>query len=144
LSVTVRSAAGAFVALLFLSGLLHLEVTGVPTVTGGLIYPGLAGGISGRLLASGLRAYFASTGAHIILLAGLTIALLLAVPISLVELSQRVPAWREKIRETLAALIPDRPKEIEERPKKTKVKPVKINRPSPAEEAETPQMPAAA
>jgi len=139
LSVTLRSAAGAFVALLFLSGLLHLEVTGVPTVTGGLVYPGEAGGISGRLLASGLRAYFASTGAHIILLAGLTIALLLAVPVSLVELSQRLPGWREKLRETLTALIPDRPKEIkeiEERPKKTKAKPVKINRPSPTEEAE--------
>jgi S-DNA-T family DNA segregation ATPase FtsK/SpoIIIE len=135
LSVTLRSAAGAFVALALLSGLLHLEVTAVPTVSRGWIYHGLAGGVTGRLLAGSLSMYFASTGAHIILLAGLTIALLLATPMSLAEVSRRLTACCQKTREIVVALRPERAAEPE-RPKKSKAKAVKINRSAAKEETE--------
>ena len=59
LTVTLRSAAGSLASLLFLSGLLHLEVTAVPTLSSGLVYRGMAGGMSGQVIADGLRGYFA-------------------------------------------------------------------------------------
>jgi len=138
LAVTLRSAAGALVALLFLSGLLHLEMTAVPTLTSGFVYHGMAGGVSGRLMAGALNAYFASTGAHIILLSGLIVSLLLATPMSLADLWQRVPAWREALARSLAALVPQRSLEPERSvpAKKSRPKPVKINRPAPVEDIE--------
>ena len=138
LAVTLRSAAGALVALLFLSGLLHLEMTAVPTLTSGFVYHGLAGGASGRLMAGALSTYFASTGAHIILLSGLIVSLLLATPMSLADLWRRVPAWREALARSLTALMPQRSREPErtEPARKTKPKPVKINRPAPVEDIE--------
>src|SRR6185295_17038594 len=70
LSIRLRNAGASLAALLFFSGLLHLEITAVPTISSGLIYRGMAGGLFGRVLAEGLRAYFASTGAHILIMAG--------------------------------------------------------------------------
>jgi S-DNA-T family DNA segregation ATPase FtsK/SpoIIIE len=138
LAVTLRSALGALVALLFLSGLLHLEMTAVPTLTGGFVYHGMAGGVSGRLLAGALSAYFASTGAHIILLSGLVVSLLLATPMSLADLWRRLPVWRAALARSLTALVPRGRREPErsEPVRKTKPKPVKINRPAPLEEGE--------
>ena len=69
LSIRLRNAGASLAALLFLSGFLHLEITAVPTVSGGLIYRGMAGGFFGQVLAESLRAYFASTGAHILIIA---------------------------------------------------------------------------
>ncbi len=146
LAVTLRSAAGSFAALLFLSGLLHLEVTAIPTLSSGFVYRGQAGGRVGLAMAEGLRGYFASTGAHIIVLAGLIISLLLATPMSLADLARRlsqwwiacsefailrVPAWWERSKETLSALLPERSAEDTVKPKKIKPRPLKINRPEP-------------
>ncbi|MBI3604061.1 MAG: DNA translocase FtsK 4TM domain-containing protein, partial [Nitrospirae bacterium] len=140
LSVTLRSAGGSLAALLFLSGLLHLELGAVPTLASGWVYRGLAGGTIGQLLAGGLRNYFASTGAHILILAGLVVSLLLATPMSLAELWQCVPGWWAKLREMVLAVLPERSEKSErsEKVKKSKPKPVKINRPADAERSDTP------
>src|SRR5206468_2284687 len=133
LTVTLRSAAGSAASLLCLSGLLHLEVTAVPTLFSGLVYRGMAGGVTGQVLADGLRGYFASTGAHIIMLAGLLVALLLATPMSLTELWRRVPGWWNPLTETVAAILPAVSEWSArlEPVKKTRPKPVKISRPVP-------------
>lgn len=133
LSVTLRSAAGSLVALLFLCGILHLEVTAVPTLSSGLVSRGKAGGVAGELLAGGLRLYFASTGAHIILLAGFVVSLLLAAPVSLMGLWRRVPGWWEamrSVRDRVVAALPawTARSEQTEPVRKLKPKPVKINR----------------
>jgi DNA segregation ATPase FtsK/SpoIIIE, S-DNA-T family len=106
LSVTLRSAAGSLAAVLFLSGLLHLELIGVPTLSSGLVQRGMAGGVIGGFIADTLRDSFASTGAHILVLAGLLVSLLLATPMSLGELWKRVPDWWASLSETMAALLP--------------------------------------
>ncbi|MFM8550888.1 MAG: DNA translocase FtsK [Nitrospiraceae bacterium] len=140
LTVTLRSAAGSLAAMLFLSGLFHLEMPAVPTILSGWVYPGLGGGRIGHLLADGLRQYFASTGAHIIVLAGLLMSLLLAAPMSLADLWQRVPGWWAKLKERVLALIPDRtePEVQPEKVKKPRAKPVKINRPAEIEPVDAP------
>jgi S-DNA-T family DNA segregation ATPase FtsK/SpoIIIE len=140
LTVTLRSAAGSLAALFFLSGLLHLEVTAVPTLSSGWVSRGMAGGVSGRLLADGLRNYFASTGAHIIVLSGLVVSLLLATPMSLVDLWQRVPGWWTSITEAIAALLStfSRQQERAEKTKRVRPKPVKINRPAEGPPGEAP------
>lgn len=153
LAVTLRSAAGSFAALLFLSGLLHLEVTAIPTLSSGFVYRGQAGGRVGQAMAEGLRGYFASTGAHIIVLAGLIISLLLATPMSLADLGRRlsqwwiacsefailrVPAWWERCKETLSALLPERSADEAVKTKKAKPRPLKINRPEPLASATLP------
>src|SRR5437867_4238020 len=130
LTVTVRSAGGSLLSLLFLSSLLHLEVTAVPTLIGGLVYRGMAGGLVGQLIAEGLKSAFASTGAHIIVAAGLVVSLLLATPISLVDLRRRVPGWWQSFTEAVAAIAPALPERADrgEKVNKDKPKPVKINR----------------
>lgn len=153
LAVTLRSAAGSFAALLFLSGLLHLEVTAIPTLSSGLVYRGQAGGRVGQAIAEGLRDYFASTGAHIIVLAGLIVSLLLATPMSLAALARRlsqwwislsefvvlrVPAWWERSKETLSALLPEGSAEEAGKARKAKPRPLKINRPEPVVAAASP------
>jgi S-DNA-T family DNA segregation ATPase FtsK/SpoIIIE len=110
LTVTLRSAVGSLAAVLLLSGLTHLELTGVPTLTHGMVYRGMAGGTIGEFLAEGLRLYFATTGAHILLLAGLFVSLLVATPLSLVELGRRAAAWWEQAQETVAALLAEWPR----------------------------------
>jgi hypothetical protein len=45
------------------------------------------------VLAESLRAYFASTGAHILIIAGLLVSLLFTAPISLSEIARRLPGW---------------------------------------------------
>ena len=127
LNVTLRSAAGSAVVLLFLSGLLHLELTGIPTISSGMVQKGMAGGAIGQFVADNLRNSFASTGAHILILSGLLVSLLLATPVSLTDLWRRLPEWWIALSETVAALIPERA-EPSEKVKKTKPKPVKINR----------------
>ncbi len=93
LSIRLRNAGASLVALLFLSAFLHLEVTAVPTVSSGLVYRGLAGGLFGQVLADGLRTYLASTGAHIVILAGFLIAMLFTAPLSLAQLTVRLSEW---------------------------------------------------
>jgi len=124
LSIRLRNAAASLAALLFLSGFLHLEVTGVPTVSSGLIYRGMAGGVFGRLLAESLRIYFASTGAHILIMAGLLVSLLFTTSISLAVMVQRIPGLGNWMFNRARALIPDRPVEesVPESPRKAKQK----------------------
>ncbi|MGH7166261.1 MAG: DNA translocase FtsK, partial [Nitrospiraceae bacterium] len=135
LEVTLRSAAGSLLSLLFLSALLHLEVTAVPTLSSGFVNRGMAGGVSGHLVANALRDYFASTGAHILVLAGLLISLLLATPMSLVEIGRRLAIWREALGGAVAALRPEPSEQVPrgEKVKKGRARPVKINRPEPTE-----------
>ncbi len=135
-TVQVRSAAGSCAAVVCLSGLLHLELPAVPTILNGWVWPGMGGGRLGYYLADGLRVYFASTGSHILVLAGLLVSLLLATPMSLVDLWARLPGWWAAWRERFAALRPEQPEPSEtteepsaEAAKKAKPKPVKIVRP---------------
>jgi S-DNA-T family DNA segregation ATPase FtsK/SpoIIIE len=135
LQVTLRSAAGSLLSLLFLSALLHLEVTAVPTLSSGFVNRGMAGGVSGYVLATALRGYFASTGAHILVLAGLLISLLLATPMSLVEMGRRLVIWREALRQAVVGFRPEASEQVEhsERHRRVRARPVKIHRPEPAE-----------
>lgn len=106
-SIRLRTALSSLGAVLFLSAFLHLEATAVPTLSSGFVYRGLAGGVMGQALAEGLRSWFASTGAHIVILASFLVSLLFTTPLSLTELVQGFPArwaaWREK----LAAMMPE-------------------------------------
>lgn len=132
LTVTLRSASGSLVSVVFLSGLLHLEVTGVPTLSSGLVFRGAAGGVVGSVLAEGLRGYFASTGAHIIILTGLLVSLLLATPVSLSGFFQQVPVWWASLTDALGALreaLSEGLDRVEEgTSKRSKPKAVKIHR----------------
>ncbi len=125
LSIRLRNAGASLAALLFLSGFFHLEITAVPTISSGFIYRGMAGGFFGQVLAESLRAYFASTGAHILIIAGLLVSLLFTAPISLSEIARRLPGWGNWMFSGARALIPDRPVEEEtapEFPRKAKQK----------------------
>lgn len=124
LSIRLRNAGASLAALLFLSGFLHLEVTAVPTLSSGFIYRGVAGGLFGQVLAEGLRAYFASTGAHILIMAGLLISLLFTTPISLSEIVQKLPGWGSALVTRVRGWIPERSvaEPAPEPPKKAKQK----------------------
>src|SRR2546427_5669598 len=73
----------------------------------------MAGGFFGQVLAESLRTYFASTGAHILIIAGLLVSLLFTAPISLSEIARRLPGWGNWMFSGARALIPDRPVEEE-------------------------------
>ena len=124
LSIRLRNAGASLAALLFLSGLFHLEIMAVPTVSSGLIYRGMAGGAFGQILAESLRTYFASTGAHILIVAGLLVSLLFTAPISLSEIARRIPGWGSWMFSRARTMIPDRPVEeaVSESPRKAKQK----------------------
>ena len=124
LSIRLRNAGASLAALLFLSGLLHLEITAVPTVSSGSIYRGMAGGFFGQVVAESLRAYFANTGAHILIIAGLLVSLLFTTTISLSAMAQRLPGWGNWMLNRVRALIPERSVEESdsESPRKAKQK----------------------
>ncbi len=124
LSIRLRNAGASLVALLFFSAFLHLEVTAVPTVSSGLVYRGQAGGLFGQVLADGLRAYFASTGAHILIVAGFLVALLFTTPLSLAQLAVQVPERGRRLLNVVRALIPERKKAdpVAEAPKTSRPK----------------------
>jgi S-DNA-T family DNA segregation ATPase FtsK/SpoIIIE len=125
LSIRLRNAGASLAALLFLSGFFHLEITAVPTVSSGFINRGMAGGFFGQVLAESLRAYFASTGAHIVILAGLLVSLLFTAPISLSEVVRRLPGLGNRMFNRARAMMPDGQAEEEDRsepPRKAKQK----------------------
>jgi S-DNA-T family DNA segregation ATPase FtsK/SpoIIIE len=125
LSIRLRNAGASLAALLFLSGLFHLEIAAVPTISSGLINRGIAGGFFGQAIAESLRAYFASTGAHILIIAGLLVSLLFTAPISLSEIARRIPGWGNWMFNRARTMIPDRPEEEEavpDSPRKTRQK----------------------
>lgn len=135
LTVRIRNAGSSVAAVLLLSAFLHLEMTAVPTISSGMVNRGLAGGIIGQVFAEGLRGYFANTGAHILILAGLVVSLLLTVPLSLSVLLQRVPEWWETAREWGLAMMPEWPASSEPAPKRAKPKAQRVSR-EPIEDAE--------
>ena len=107
-SLRLRTAASSLAAVFFLSAFLHLETTGVPTLTSGMISRGMAGGVVGQTIADGLRAVFAGTGAHILIIAGFLVSLLLTTPLSLAEVVRRMPERWAILREGVSAVMPER------------------------------------
>jgi S-DNA-T family DNA segregation ATPase FtsK/SpoIIIE len=107
-SIRLRTAGSSLAAVLFLSAFLHLEATAVPTLTSGMVSRGMAGGLFGQVIGDGLRAVFASTGAHILIIAGFLVALLFTTPLSLADVVRRVPERWAALRERMAAMLPDR------------------------------------
>lgn len=138
LTMRLRNAGSGLAAMVFLSALLHLEVTAVPTISSGWVNRGLAGGIIGQVLADGVRSYFATTGAHIVVLTGLMVALLFTVPLSLTALLQRVPDWWIAFRERMVGLVPEWPVKQDEPTSQPKRSRVKVARP--AREMEEPEL----
>lgn len=129
-SVTLRSGLASLLALGFFSAFCHLELTAVPTIASGWVQRGLAGGLLGSGLGEGLRHNFATTGAHIIVVAGFLVFLLLAIPVSLAVMWQRARGIAESLKETAVTLweaMPERKKPVPS-PRQAKAKPVKINR----------------
>ncbi len=99
MDITLRSAGGFTGLLLFLSMLLALRLHGIPTLGSGWVQIGLAGGHVGALLSELLVAYFASVGAHIVVIAGLLLGLLIATPVSLVGIAQQTAEGAATLRE---------------------------------------------
>jgi S-DNA-T family DNA segregation ATPase FtsK/SpoIIIE len=101
-TVRLKNGLSSLAAVSFLSGLFHLELTAVPTIASGFVNRGMAGGVVGQVLADGLRGFFATTGAHILILSGLIISLLLTMPISLSKVAQRLWASAGALRARIA------------------------------------------
>ena len=112
-SFTLRTAASSLAAVFFLSAFLHLETTGVPTLTSGMISRGMGGGVVGQTIAEGLRAVFAGTGAHILVITGFLVSLLLTTPLSLAEAVRRMPEHWATLREGVFAVMPERSIEVD-------------------------------
>jgi S-DNA-T family DNA segregation ATPase FtsK/SpoIIIE len=107
-SIRIRTAGSSLAAIFFLSAFLHLETTAVPTVASGMIARGMPGGVVGQLVGDGLRAVFAGTGAHILIIAGFLVSLLFTTPLSIGEAVRRIPQRWAGLRERLAIMIPER------------------------------------
>ncbi|GKS56996.1 DNA translocase FtsK [Nitrospira sp.] len=130
-SVPLKTAAYSLGGLLALSGLLHLEVVGVPTISSGLVQRGQAGGWVGQALAGTLRAYFASTGAHIILFSAVVVSVLLATSLSLAHLAARLRGWSRLAAEAAATIqewVEERLDDRSKRNKRVKSKSAKTGR----------------
>ncbi|HMS84204.1 MAG TPA: DNA translocase FtsK 4TM domain-containing protein [Nitrospira sp.] len=112
-SLQLRTAASSLASVVFFSAFLHLEAIGIPTMTSGIIAQGLAGGVAGETIAEGLRAVFAGTGAHIVIIAGFLVSLLLSAPLSMGEALRCIPERWATFREEIVALIPERSREAE-------------------------------
>jgi len=123
-SIRLRTAGSSLAAVFFLSAFLHLEATAVPTLTSGMISRGMAGGFLGQVIGDGLRAGFAGTGAHILIIAGFLVSLLFTISLSLAEAVRRVPERLAALRKRVAAMMPERsieaPAEAGNRRQKTK------------------------
>lgn len=132
LTVRLKNGASSLAAVMFLSALLQLEFTAVPTVSSGLVNRGLAGGVIGQFLAEGLRGVFANTGAHILVLAGLIVSLLLTAPLSLTGLARRAPGWWQAARARVSlGLSPRGESETpSDMPKRARVRTARTNRSS--------------
>ncbi len=111
-SLRFRTAVSSLAAVCFLSAFLHLEVSGVPTLTSGMIARGMGGGVVGQTIAEALRAVFAGTGAHILIIAGFLVSFLLTTPLSLAEWVRRLPERWATFREGVSAVLPERSVEV--------------------------------
>ncbi|MBX3331014.1 MAG: DNA translocase FtsK [Nitrospira sp.] len=128
-SLRLRTAASSLAAVFFLSAFLHLETTGVPTLTSGMISRGMAGGVVGQTIAEGLRAVFAGTGAHILIITGFLVSLLLTTPLSLAEAVRRMPERWATLREGVSAVMPERSIEVQKEAGNRRLR-VKSSRPT--------------
>lgn len=108
MSLELRTAVSSLASVVFFSAFVHLEANGIPTMTSGIIAQGMAGGVVGETIAEGLRAVFAGTGAHIVIIAGFLVSLLLSAPLSLGEAVRRIPQSWATVREGAVALMPER------------------------------------
>jgi S-DNA-T family DNA segregation ATPase FtsK/SpoIIIE len=135
-SVRFRTAASSLAAVVFLSAFFHLETTGVPTLTSGMISRGMAGGAVGQTIAEGLRAVFAGTGAHILIIAGFLVSFLFTTPLSLAEVIRRMPERWATLCEGVFAMIPERSVATQKEAvnRKTKVKTPKLHQTTTEEE----------
>jgi DNA segregation ATPase FtsK/SpoIIIE, S-DNA-T family len=128
LGVTLRSAGGFSALVLFASMLLALHLPGVPTISSGWVQEGLAGGLVGGALSGLLVMYWAPVGAHIVVIAGLLLSVLVAMPVSLVALGRQwaemVATLREWVQERWSRFLA----RAGEKPKRGVAKPVKIIR----------------
>ncbi len=113
MSLELRTAGSSLASVVFFSAFLHLEANGIPTMTSGIIAQGIAGGVVGETIAEGLRTVFAGTGAHIVIIAGFLVALLLSAPLSLGEAVRRIPQSWAAVRDGAIALMPERSMEAE-------------------------------
>ena len=113
MSLELRTAASSLASVVFFSAFLHLEANGIPTMTSGIIAQGSAGGIAGETIAEGLRTVFAGTGAHIVIIAGFLVSLLLSAPLSLGEAVRRIPQSWATVREGAVSLMPERSLDVE-------------------------------
>jgi S-DNA-T family DNA segregation ATPase FtsK/SpoIIIE len=129
-SIRFRTAVSSLAAVFFLSAFLHLEATAVPTLTSGMISRGMAGGVVGQIVGNGLRAWFAGTGAHILIIAGFLVSLLFTTPLSLGEAARRVPERWASFRAWLAAVVPRRSAESPADDGNRGRKPTTVSRPS--------------
>ena len=107
-SIRIRTAGSSLAAVFFLSAFLHLETTAIPTLASGMISRGMPGGAVGQLIGDGLRAVFAGTGAHILIIAGFLVSLLFTTPLSIGEVVRRMPQRWAGLREWLTMIIPER------------------------------------
>jgi len=128
LGVTLRSAGGFTALLLFLSMLLALHLSGVPTISSGWVQEGLAGGHVGGTLSGLLVTYFAPVGAHIVMIAGLLLSVLVAMPVSLVALGQQWGEMAATLREWVQEQWGQFQARTGEKPKRGRDKPIKIIR----------------
>lgn len=131
MDITRRSAAGFAALLLFLSMLLALRLRGIPTLGSGWVQLGLAGGHIGGFLSELLVAYFAPVGAHIVVMAGLVLSLLIATPVSLVTIAQQVAEGAATLREWAQERWAQFRARSAEKPRKPKERAVKIIRAEP-------------
>ncbi len=140
LTVRLKNGVSSIAAVMFLGALFHLEFTAVPTISSGLVNRGMAGGVIGQFLAESLRGVFANTGAHILVLAGLVVALLLTTPMSLTGVLQRVPAWWQAARTRVSHLLPEAVDDETESdsPKRARARATRANRSSGADPVEEP------
>ena len=107
---------------------MQLQLSSIPTFANVAVSPGMAGGLGGEWTARLLEQYFAPVGSHILLGAGLLVAMVLVAPSSLIGIGRRVPQLWIAGKTTAKALIPDR-QAIGEKVKTIKPnKPVKIHR----------------
>ena len=131
MAITLRSAGGFTVLLLFLSMLLALRLRGIPTLGSGWVQLGLAGGHVGGFLSELLVAYFAPVGAHIVVTAGLVLSVLIATPVSLVTIAQQTAEGAATMREWAQERWAQFRARPSDKPRKAKERPVKIIRAEP-------------
>jgi S-DNA-T family DNA segregation ATPase FtsK/SpoIIIE len=128
LGMTLRSAAGFAALLLFLAMAFALRLPGIPALANGWAQLGQAGGALGSVGANLLTLYLAAVGAHIVVIAGLVVSLLIATPVSLVASGQQA----SEMLETLSEWLSDRWRAVWHRApdkrRKAKVRPLKIIR----------------